>query len=203
MVSTHLKNISQIGNLPQIEKHLKRGRVPKGSWIVFQPSIFRYELLVSGRVNKQKSSLKSSRLKILKYIETGYLFLGWNYFGTWVFAAIVGISEPRRFRFIRFQDHLRHLVLWKERDPSTRRSGSEKHSPPDGCTVVIFKWWGTTIPHRIHGTGIFTLPKTNIVPENQPSQKESSLPTIHFQVPCLFQGGYLPTWMVDFYDKCG
>ena len=29
-----------------------------------------------------------------------------------------------------------------------------------------------------------TLPKTNIAPENRPSQKESSLPTIHFQVLC-------------------
>ena len=36
--------------------------------------------------------------------------------------------------------------------------------------------------------GIFhlsaTLPETNIAPENRPSQKESSLPTIHFQVLC-------------------
>ena len=29
-----------------------------------------------------------------------------------------------------------------------------------------------------------TLPETNIAPENRPSQKESSLPTIHFQVLC-------------------
>ena len=36
-----------------------------------------------------------------------------------------------------------------------------------------------------------TLPKTNIAPENRPSQKEISIPTIHFQVLCLFQGGYL------------
>ena len=26
------------------------------------------------------------------------------------------------------------------------------------------------------------LPKTNIAPENRPSQKEASIPTIHFQV---------------------
>ena len=37
----------------------------------------------------------------------------------------------------------------------------------------------------------YTLPKTNIAPENGPSQKETSLSTIHFQVPCSFQGGYL------------
>ena len=29
-----------------------------------------------------------------------------------------------------------------------------------------------------------TLPETNIAPENGPSQKESSLPTIHFQGLC-------------------
>ena len=29
-----------------------------------------------------------------------------------------------------------------------------------------------------------TLPKTNIAPENGPSQKETSIPTIHFQVLC-------------------
>ena len=29
-----------------------------------------------------------------------------------------------------------------------------------------------------------TLPETNIAPENRVSQKESSLPTIHFQVRC-------------------
>ena len=27
-----------------------------------------------------------------------------------------------------------------------------------------------------------TLPETNIAPENRPSQKETSIPTIHFQV---------------------
>ena len=34
-----------------------------------------------------------------------------------------------------------------------------------------------------------TLPKTNIAPENMPSQKESSLPTIHFQVLLLLVSG--------------
>ena len=29
-----------------------------------------------------------------------------------------------------------------------------------------------------------TLPETNIAPENGPSQKETSIPTIHFQVLC-------------------
>ena len=34
-----------------------------------------------------------------------------------------------------------------------------------------------------------TLPETNIVPENRPSQKETSIPTIHFWVSMLdFRG---------------
>ena len=40
---------------------------------------------------------------------------------------------------------------------------------------------------------LVTLPnKTNIAPQNRPSQKETShsLPTIHFQVLCWFQGAY-------------
>ena len=31
---------------------------------------------------------------------------------------------------------------------------------------------------------MITLPETNIAPENRPSQKETSLPTIHFQALC-------------------
>ena len=29
-----------------------------------------------------------------------------------------------------------------------------------------------------------TLPETNVAPENRPSQKETSIPTNHFQVLC-------------------
>ena len=36
----------------------------------------------------------------------------------------------------------------------------------------------------IMGERIDTLPETNIAPENRPSQKETSIPTIHFQVLC-------------------
>ena len=32
--------------------------------------------------------------------------------------------------------------------------------------------------------GEITLPETNIAPENRPSQKETSIPTIHFQGLC-------------------
>ena len=34
------------------------------------------------------------------------------------------------------------------------------------------------------GTVRFTLPETNIAPENRPFQKEIHLPTMHFQVLC-------------------
>ena len=41
----------------------------------------------------------------------------------------------------------------------------------NSCEVIV-----TVIP--------YTLPKTNIAPARKPSQKETSLPTIHFQVLC-------------------
>ena len=31
---------------------------------------------------------------------------------------------------------------------------------------------------------LYTLPETNIAPQNMPSQKETSIPTVHFQVLC-------------------
>ena len=37
---------------------------------------------------------------------------------------------------------------------------------------------------------LITLPETNIAREHAPSQKEPSIPTIHFQGLCLFQGRY-------------
>ena len=36
---------------------------------------------------------------------------------------------------------------------------------------------------------VVTLPKFNIAPEKLPSQKETSIPTIHFQVLCWTSGG--------------
>ena len=39
-------------------------------------------------------------------------------------------------------------------------------------------------PRIFYEQFIITLPKTNIAPENGPSQKETSIPTIHFQVLC-------------------
>ena len=34
---------------------------------------------------------------------------------------------------------------------------------------------------------IVTLPETNIAPKNRPSQKDTSIPIIHFQVLCSFR----------------
>ena len=57
------------------------------------------------------------------------------------------------------------------------------------------------------GTQILTTPrKFNIAPENKPSQKESSLPTIIFQGLCQISGVYLAillvtiSWDGDFYN---
>lgn len=35
-----------------------------------------------------------------------------------------------------------------------------------------------------------SLPETNITPEKKPSQKETAVPIVHFQVLCYFQGRY-------------
>ena len=45
-------------------------------------------------------------------------------------------------------------------------------------------------------TSSVTLPKTNIAPENRPSQKETSIPTIHFQVQtcCLLSGRVIQSY---------
>ena len=42
--------------------------------------------------------------------------------------------------------------------------------------------WGGVLPCSDNCLMIFTLPETNIALENRPSQKESSLATIHVQV---------------------
>ena len=44
-------------------------------------------------------------------------------------------------------------------------------------------------------SGKNTLPRTNVAPENRPSQKETSIPTIHFQVRTVsFQGGCMHSY---------
>ena len=42
----------------------------------------------------------------------------------------------------------------------------------------------TMNPWMFWGSKLLTLPKTNIDPENGPSQKKTSIPAIHFQVLC-------------------
>ena len=50
----------------------------------------------------------------------------------------------------------------------------------DGWVAAIIPW----ISQKGEAWGRSTLPETNIAPENRPSQKETSIPTIHFQVLC-------------------
>ena len=66
------------------------------------------------------------------------------------------------FRQVVLQGHLVGGSVW------------QGHCTSVGCLmfeVLCFEW-------------TLTLPKTNIAPENGPSQKETSIPTIHFQVLC-------------------
>ena len=59
-----------------------------------------------------------------------------------------------------------------------------------GCQIITYMepqdaplFIDPKLPFR-HSSGYRdTLPETNIAPENRPSQKETSIPTIHFQVP--------------------
>ena len=56
-------------------------------------------------------------------------------------------------------------------------TGKESHNPEVWVQTSLKarkrNLWEDLVTH--------TLPETNIAPENRPSQKESSLPTIHFQ----------------------
>ena len=53
---------------------------------------------------------------------------------------------------------------------------------------VVYIWW--LVLHAKSESGMdhifrmYTLPETNIAPENRPSAKETDIPTIHFQVLC-------------------
>ena len=51
------------------------------------------------------------------------------------------------------------------------------------CSVFFKKILGIFTP-TFGKDYIYTLPKTNIAPENRPYQEETSTPTIHFQVLC-------------------
>ena len=52
----------------------------------------------------------------------------------------------------------------------------------DNVFTLVFAGIATCL-HQSHWP-FYTLPKTNMAPENGPSQKETSIPTIHFQVLC-------------------
>ena len=51
-------------------------------------------------------------------------------------------------------------------------------------------------------SNLSTLPETNITPKNRPSQKETSVPTIHFQVRAVsFRGCRWFQWFFDFHPN--
>ena len=68
-----------------------------------------------------------------------------------------------------------HTFKMKDGSPKPRKRGNADRR------TWIERWHGGSGP-SLHST----LPETNVAPENGPSQKESSLPTIHFQVLCYF-----------------
>ena len=53
------------------------------------------------------------------------------------------------------------------------------------CEGSAGQWFGLWLMnYEPQDTPFITLPKTNIAPENRPFEKETSIPTIHFQVLC-------------------
>ena len=60
-------------------------------------------------------------------------------------------------------------MVWGNKHPESKGTNYLQHQLPSNHELI-------------------TLPKTNIAPENGPSQKETSIPTIHFQV-LLVSGG--------------
>ena len=58
---------------------------------------------------------------------------------------------------------------------------NNNHNKTNDKNRVIRMMIKITVPVIIIIVGNITLPETNIAPENRVSQKESSLPTIHFQ----------------------
>ena len=57
--------------------------------------------------------------------------------------------------------------------------------------IGLSSLWHTTFHYTKTFFEFITLPKTNMTPENLPSQNECNLPTIHFQGLSQFQGGYI------------
>ena len=63
-------------------------------------------------------------------------------------------------------------------------SGSRFVSLFPGCPLRHIFAMRTPTKGPIQALEVFTLPETNMVPENMPFQKETSLPTIDFQGLC-------------------
>ena len=108
------------------------------------------------------------------------------------------LKPPTRKRHLESEPHTCHPDIWQAYKPWTSTSSvfhvSKKwyqntpHTvepcqlkknipilPEKSCMLEMF------LPEKVWAD---TLPETNIAPRNRPSQKESSIPTIHFQVLC-------------------
>ncbi len=148
VVSTHLKNISQIGSFPQIEvkiKHIWNHRLvfnwDFGGPIFFGPRPRPLHRTPQISINKPRS---------------GDQFLD-------VLPKDDAINDAAIF-----------TAAWKrgpKKKNTQRPDGSNKNVSKNAWKVRIQTIWNT-------------LPETNIAPEKRPSQKESNIPTIHFQVLC-------------------
>ena len=55
--------------------------------------------------------------------------------------------------------------------------------PSEVCPVIFCCPSGVR-PIELSNEKNLTLPETNMAPENGPSQKETSIPTVHFRVLC-------------------
>ena len=83
---------------------------------------------------------------------------------------------------------------WIQAAPARRRNVKKSWVPLLCCHLVWWSWLrvvgytrSTTqliITIKLDMLYYITLPETNIAPENRPSQKETSLPTIHLQGLC-------------------
>ena len=70
-----------------------------------------------------------------------------------------------------------HVILWFDDYGSISLINNSESRvpihPPKKDNIYIYSY-----------LYIYTLPETNIAPENRPSQKETSIPTMHFQGLC-------------------
>ena len=111
----------------------------------------------------------------------------------YIAASILHLASPMprvlSFHFLKNSPTtviLMQLFFFQLR-PATLKIGSK--------LLRIITWW--------FKNQVDTLPETNVAPENRPSQKEISIPTIHFQVLLLLvSGSAIKHWSKHCYRCC-